>query len=113
MSDQAVLNTDREIWRERHDDNYADSIHVTERGGIGINCGGMVYVKPVREWHKSAATIASLTAEVERLRGALEEIARTAPAVDSVTGKVFEYERNVARTALQSTEGSGEIGEPR
>lgn len=78
MSDQAVLNTDREIWRERHNDNYADSIHVTERGGIGINCGGMVYVKPVREWHKSAATIASLTAEVERLRGALEPFAKAA-----------------------------------
>src|SRR5688572_30820417 len=48
-----VKNTDRELWRER-DDYYADSIHVTEGGGIGINCGGTVIVKPLREWHKLA-----------------------------------------------------------
>ena len=48
------VNTDREIYRERPDDYYADSIHVTEGGGIGINCGGMVYVKPLREWHRLA-----------------------------------------------------------
>jgi len=47
-------NTDRELWRERPDDYYADSIHVTERGVIGINCGGLVFVKPVREWHELA-----------------------------------------------------------
>jgi len=59
MSDnQAVRNTDREIWRGPDEGNgsyYADSIHVTEQGGIGINVGGTVFVKPVREWHKLAA----------------------------------------------------------
>jgi hypothetical protein len=52
---QASKNTDREIWREREDDYYADSIHVTEQGGIGINCGGYVITLPVREWHRLAA----------------------------------------------------------
>ena len=47
-------NTDREIWRERESDFYADSIHVTKEGAIGINCGGYVIVKPVREWHRLA-----------------------------------------------------------
>ena len=47
-------NTDREIWRERGGDYYADSIFVTERGGVEINCGGTVYVKPIREWHRLA-----------------------------------------------------------
>jgi hypothetical protein len=28
-------NTDKEIWRERPADFYADSIHVTTQGGIG------------------------------------------------------------------------------
>ena len=51
---EAKINTDREIWREREGDYYADSIHVTERGGIGIDCGGEVFVKPVREWHRLA-----------------------------------------------------------
>jgi hypothetical protein len=54
-SEQACVNTDREIWRERDGDYYADSIHVTEGGGIGINCGGYVIVKPIREWFRLAA----------------------------------------------------------
>ncbi len=49
------LNTDRELWREREGDYYADSIHVTEGGGIGINCGGFVIVKSLRAWHKLAS----------------------------------------------------------
>ena len=51
---QACENTDREIWREREGDLHADSIHVTASGGIGINCGGTVFVKPVREWFRLA-----------------------------------------------------------
>lgn len=30
MSDEACKNTDREIYREREGDYYADSVHVTE-----------------------------------------------------------------------------------
>lgn len=58
MSDSEAKNTDREIWRgpdEGCGDFYADSIHVTEQGGIGIDCGGHVIVMPVRSWHKLAA----------------------------------------------------------
>jgi hypothetical protein len=47
-----VQNTDRELWRERRGDYYADSIFVTESGGIGMNCGGFVIVKPIRDWHQ-------------------------------------------------------------
>jgi hypothetical protein len=50
----ASMNTDRELWREVEGDYYAPSIHVTKSGGIGINVGGSVYVKPLREWHKLA-----------------------------------------------------------
>ncbi len=45
-------NTDREIWRAREGDTYSDSIHVTKEGAIGINCGGLVIVKPVRHWFR-------------------------------------------------------------
>lgn len=55
MDDQACENTDREIWREHEGDFYSDSIHVTKSGGIGINCGGIVYVMPVRDWHHLAS----------------------------------------------------------
>ena len=54
MGTQPAQNTDREIWRERADDYYADSIHVTQGGGIGLDCGGLVIVKPIREWHALA-----------------------------------------------------------
>lgn len=52
-----VPNTDREIWRGPDEGNgsfYADSIHVTAGGGIGIDCGGHVIVKPLRDWHALA-----------------------------------------------------------
>jgi len=52
--DEACLNTDRELWREREDDAYADSIHVTKQGSIGINCGGHVITMPLRDWHALA-----------------------------------------------------------
>ena len=55
--DTACQNTDREIWRgpdEGGGSFYADSIFVTKEGALGINCGGSVYVKPIREWHRLA-----------------------------------------------------------
>lgn len=51
---QAVENTDREIWRGPdlgNGDYYADSVHVTQGGGIGMNVGGHVIVMRPREWH--------------------------------------------------------------
>jgi hypothetical protein len=52
MGDITAKNTDRELWREREGDYYADSIFVTERGSIGINCGGYVFVRSLRDWHR-------------------------------------------------------------
>lgn len=60
-------NTDRELWREREADFFADSIHVTEFGAIGINCGGSVFVKPLREWHRLATHAGLATLESLRL----------------------------------------------
>ena len=50
----AAQNTDRELWRETPGDYYADSLYVTEGGGIGMNVGGFVIVLPIREWHALA-----------------------------------------------------------
>ena len=56
MSEQMpAQNTDRELWREREGDYYANSIHVTVGGGIGINVGGFVIVMPLARWHEFAA----------------------------------------------------------
>jgi hypothetical protein len=54
-------NTDRELFRETEGDYYAPSLHVTQSGGIGINVGGTVYVKPLREWHKLAGGMVGLS----------------------------------------------------
>ena len=93
---QAYVNTDRELWREREGDYYADSIHVTKRGGIGINCGGTVFVRPIRTWHALAAASVSKPPaspaesnadrqEVEDGREAQAAITPKAPAVSAPT----------------------------
>ncbi len=48
---EAQQNTDKVIWREKPGDYYSDSIHITDGGGIGINCGGHVIVAPLKMWH--------------------------------------------------------------
>lgn len=57
---EGILNTDRELWRGPDEGNgsfYADSIHVTKGGGIGINVGGHAIVKPLRDWHAQAIQV--------------------------------------------------------
>lgn len=84
MSDEikAYQNTDRELWREREDDFYANSIHVTEGGGIGMNVGGTVVVMPIAQWHARAMSEPlapapdPLKAEVHFLLDRLEDFER-------------------------------------
>jgi hypothetical protein len=66
-----AANTDRELWRETPGDYYSPSIHVTAQGGIGINVGGTVIVRSVRDWH-ALATEANGT----EVREAIERIRR-------------------------------------
>lgn len=55
------LNTDRELYRDpTHDGTengsyYMPSLHVTINGLIGMNVGGYVVLKTIREWHALAA----------------------------------------------------------
>lgn len=72
MSEPAALNTDVEIWRGKSraewgdaDSFYADSLFIpnSEVEALGINCGGTVIVKPVREWHALGAKPLPTTAE--------------------------------------------------
>ncbi len=61
QTDKPVQNTDRELWREDVEDRHADTLFVTEGGGIGMNCGGMVIVMPIRTWHALAYQHANLS----------------------------------------------------
>lgn len=45
------INQDIELFRETPGDYYSNSLHVTKDGRIGINCGGTVFVMPLKEWH--------------------------------------------------------------
>lgn len=47
-------NTDKEIFRLYKDDHYSPSVHVTIDGKIGMNIGGFVIVKSIRDWHNMA-----------------------------------------------------------
>src|SRR3990172_2491619 len=51
---KAYKNTDTELWRERPDDYYSPSVHVTQDGELGINVGGLVTVASLRQWHRWA-----------------------------------------------------------
>jgi hypothetical protein len=64
---KACANTDRELWRETEGDYYAPSIHVTEHGGIGIDIGGTVVVRPIREWHALATRTPAPSSDIEEL----------------------------------------------
>lgn len=48
-------NTDRHLWPQVSEPGAPhESLHITKNGALGINCGGYVYEKPIREWHKLA-----------------------------------------------------------
>ena len=51
----AARNTDAHLWPIVSEEPFPDSIHVTADGGIGINVGGHVIVKTLRDWHALAA----------------------------------------------------------
>lgn len=54
-----VSYTDRELFREDTGEPagrlYENHVFVTEDGHIGMSVGGMVYVKPIADWHSMAA----------------------------------------------------------
>lgn len=82
---EAAANTDRELWRERPDDYYANSIHVTEQGGIGINVGGTVIVKRLADWHALAAIPLHEPEPVEAIDVALRSALRFAGSRSAIT----------------------------
>lgn len=48
-------NTDRHLWPEISEPGAPEErLFITKEGALGINCGGYVYVKPIREWHRLA-----------------------------------------------------------
>lgn len=78
---EAGVNTDRELWRETHPEGdafsyYSPRVFVTEGGGIGIDVGGNVIVKSLRDWHALAALPAAVPPDLNART--LEFVARWA-----------------------------------
>lgn len=67
-ANQPVLNTDKELWRERPDDYYSDRIFVTIGGGIGIDVGGKCIVLPLKLWHAAGKEL--METANEHIKGA-------------------------------------------
>lgn len=93
MSDECRQNTDRELWRSVEGDYYADSLFVTEAGGIGINVGGNVRVMSLRGWHSGIA-------ELDTLRTWLREAQELAIDARNALGKASA----ALRTAIRALE---------
>lgn len=66
--DEVCANTDKELWRERPGDYYANSLHVTEGNGIGIDVGGHVLVAPIKAWHKAGLLFFTVNEKLPRWR---------------------------------------------
>ena len=99
--DKGKVNTDKEIWRRVKDDFYSPSIFVTKEGGIGIKKGGMVFVKPVEQWHSLAQKVEGLKQQNKKIYEALEEISKEA-AVDGKKRIVKIWDR--AKQAIATYE---------
>lgn len=83
MSENAYVNTDRELWREIKGDYYSPSIHVTADGLIGLNVGGMVIVQDVRKWHKLAEDEYCEIKETPDIHDLLANLARRVSLIEN------------------------------
>lgn len=112
----AAKNTDRELWREESglpadpDNYYAPSIHVTAQGGVGINVGGTVIVKTLREWHSLALTPATDDAVTPEMRKA--GLDAWYAKADSTAGRLENIYRAMAAASLEAVEEGHSITWP-
>jgi len=123
--EQAYLNTDRELWRERPGDYYADHIFVTREGAIGIACGGHVVVMPVRDWHSRGSSQAG-SAPAERFLGSdpqdprshrltpeyLKQVLRELASDNDAAATDVELHIGALEAELADLRGAGSAGSP-
>lgn len=54
QEDQTCENTDNHLFYDDDNIGYSSSCHMTKNKTLGINVGGYVIVKTLREWHNLA-----------------------------------------------------------
>ena len=62
---EAAKNTDTLLFSEVEDDYYSPSCHMTKGRALGINVGGTVVIKPLREWFKAIAQLKECREELK------------------------------------------------
>lgn len=67
MPDMPAKNTDTELWREPPGDFYSNSVHITQKGELGINVGGTVFVMTLKQWHEAACALSRHGEPVEEI----------------------------------------------
>jgi|SRR6185312_451379 len=104
MSEEQIpcQNTDETLYREKHSDHWGsfdDKLFVTKDDGIGIDVAGMVYVKPLKQWHSIESKLAIAVK-------ALEKIAGGARTVDCTEQSLLPYKMlKIASAALAEING--------
>lgn len=65
MGNGCAQKTDKTLWVEPPSSQFSpqNSIHLTECGGIGMQVGGVVIVKPLRAWFDLASAELAKVAE--------------------------------------------------
>jgi|SRR5690242_5304626 len=104
MSDNPpTLNTDRELFREDTGEPagsyYENHVFVTEDGHIGMNVGGMVFVKPIADWHSMASgsshlhEVGALAFRADQLSKEMEGLYERSLADARIMDRAVERER--------------------
>lgn len=100
MSELASENC-KELWREG--DFYSPSIYVNDHGGIGINVGGYVIVKPVRIWHAEAAAHDQLEKEKEVIIDAANKLNERCLVLEKALREIEQ--RHTSAAGVLGTDG--------
>lgn len=78
----SILNTDKTLWQKEG----VGRIFITEQDGLGIEVGGRVFVKPIKDWHNFSFYNATLKSadetfkDIRLIRATLQALVDTCDA---------------------------------
>lgn len=110
MSGASCDLTEKTLYEQPHDDHWGtwqDRLFQCGDGprkGIGIDVGGTVYVKPMKEWHRLAESEAKWKGLAERLAEAASDIKAPHDTITSFKkdemGKIYPVDRHDERCQM-------------
>ncbi|MFA5037518.1 MAG: hypothetical protein WC479_10135 [Candidatus Izemoplasmatales bacterium] len=87
MDNQACVNTDKTLWQKEG----IGRIFITEQDGLGIEVGGRVFVKPIKDWHNFSLCnpINEIFKDIRLIRSTAQALVDTC---DETTKKILKKE---------------------